>query len=59
MGVDHGRGHARVSEEFLDRADVGSAFQEVGGAGHGVAERSDLTCPALLIDVEVVHVDLL
>ena len=36
MGVDHGRGHARVSEEFMDRADVGSAFQEDFGKEWGV-----------------------
>lgn len=31
VGVDLGRGEAAVSEEFLDRAEVGASVEEVGG----------------------------
>jgi hypothetical protein len=31
VGVDHGGGHIVVPEQLLNRADVGAAFQQVGG----------------------------
>jgi len=31
MGVDHGRVEVSVAQEFLDRADVLSALQQMGG----------------------------
>lgn len=33
VGVDHGRLHALVAEEFLDRPDIVAVHQEVGGEG--------------------------
>lgn len=33
VGVNHGGRHVRVPEQFLHRADVVAAFQQVGGEG--------------------------
>lgn len=33
VGVELGGRHAGVTEEFLDHAEVGAAFEEVGGRG--------------------------
>ena len=33
MGVDHGRAHVLVAEQFLYRADVVAGLQEMGGEG--------------------------
>jgi hypothetical protein len=33
VGVDHRRAQVGVAEQVLDGADVGAAFQQVGGAG--------------------------
>ncbi len=33
MGVDHGRAHIAVAEQFLHGADVGAALRQMGGEG--------------------------
>jgi len=33
MGVDHGRGHVAVAQQFLHRADVVTRLQQVGSEG--------------------------
>ncbi len=33
MRIDHGGGHIRVPEQFLNRADVTTLFQQVCGEG--------------------------
>ena len=33
MGIDHGGTHILMAQQFLDRADVLAAFQEMGSEG--------------------------
>ena len=43
MGVDLGGGDVGVSQEFLDDAEIGPAFKEVGGKGVAEGMRGDFS----------------
>ena len=50
LGVDGRRFQLFVPEQLLDVADVGSAFQHVGGAGVPEQVAAALACEAGLLD---------